>query len=164
MIGLAERRRRSAWPAPILRIMAGLRIARSRIDDDTDLAPIRVEDLVDHGQEGPDHGLPARLGHLITRRLGVGQDLGQSLVPDPVVAQDRTFRRAINQDFAPDLGPFVHVGMHPSPVCSSAEPKSLGAEPNRTGDTQVLPFSTVFSDAQVLPFSIMIYNPRREAA
>ena len=29
---------------------------------------------------------------------------------------------------------------------------------NRSGDTQVLPFSIMFLDAQVLPFSIVIYR------
>ena len=74
------------------------------------------QDLVDHAQEGPEHGLPADLGHLIAGRLGVGQDLGQGLMADPVVTVDRALRRALHQDLPPDLGPFVHVGVHPSPV------------------------------------------------
>ncbi len=75
-----------------------------------------VEDLVDRGQVGTEHGLRAHPGHLIAGRLRVRQDLGQGLVPDSVVPMDGTLRRAFHQDLPSDLGPFVHVGVHPSPV------------------------------------------------
>ena len=74
------------------------------------------QDLVDDGQMGPEHGLSAGLGHLIAGRFGVGQDLGQGLMPDPVVTVDGALRRPFHQDLPPDLGPFVHVGVHLSPV------------------------------------------------
>jgi len=64
----------------------------------------------------PDDGLSADLGHLIAGRLGLGQDFRQGLVADPVVAQDGALRGPFHQDLAADLGPFVHVGVHPSPV------------------------------------------------
>ena len=63
-----------------------------------------------------EHGLSADLGHLIAGRFGVGQDLGERLVADPVVTVDGALRRAFNQDLPSDLSPFVHVGVHPSPV------------------------------------------------
>jgi hypothetical protein len=44
------------------------------------------------------------------------------------------------------------------PFCSSAQARSLEVGSNRSGDTQVLPFSIMFLHAQVLPFSIVIYN------
>ena len=59
-----------------------------------------------------------------------------------------------------------------APFSRSARPlrlESLEAGSNRSGDTQVLPFSIMFLHAQVLPFSIVIYtegpNPssRRES-
>jgi hypothetical protein len=74
------------------------------------------QDLIDGGQMGPDDGFPPGLGHLIAGRFSLGQDLGQGLMADPVVAQDGAFRRPLHQDLSADLGPFVHVGVHPSPV------------------------------------------------
>jgi hypothetical protein len=38
------------------------------------------------------------------------------LMPDPIIIVDGAFRDALYQDLAPDLGPFVHVGVHLSPV------------------------------------------------
>jgi len=83
------------------------------------------QDPLDGRQMGSDDGLRADLGHLIAGRLGVGQDLGQGLMADPVLTVDGALRRPLYQDLAPDLGPFVHVGVHPSPVLlvrSGSEP------------------------------------------
>ena len=52
-------------------------------------------------RNGPSFGLGRRVGHLVAGGLGVGQDLVQGLVADPVVPQierleapsTRTFRR-----------------------------------------------------------------------
>jgi hypothetical protein len=74
------------------------------------------QDRFDGGQMAPEHGLSTDLGHLIAGRLGVGQDLGQGLVADPIVTVDGALRSALYQDLASDLGPLVHVGVHPSPV------------------------------------------------
>ena len=74
------------------------------------------QDLLDGGQMRAEHGLSPDLCHLIAGWFGVGQDLGQGLVPDPIVTVDGALRRAFDQDLASDLGPFVHVGVHPSPV------------------------------------------------
>jgi hypothetical protein len=74
------------------------------------------QDPVDRGQMSPEHRLPADLSHLIAGRLCVGQDLGQGLMANPIVTVDRTLRRAFHQDLPSNLGPLVHVGVHPSPV------------------------------------------------
>ena len=79
-------------------------------------------------------------------------------MPDSVVPVDRALRDALHQDLPPDLGPFVHVGVHPSPVCSFRS----GTKPG-SGIEQIQGWSgaAVFDrdlHAQVPPFSIMIYT------
>ena len=63
---------------------------------------------------------------------------------------------------APSTRTFRRISVHSSmsvctflPFCSPAQARSLEAGSDRSGDGQVLPFSTVFLHAQVLPFSIM---------
>ena len=72
-----------------------------------------------------DDGFAANLGHPIARRLDIGQHLGMGPVPDPILTEDGALRRSFHQDLPANLGPFVHAGVHPSPVLlvrSGSEP------------------------------------------
>ena len=97
---------------------------------------VGFEDLVDDGQEGPELGLGPGVGHLVAGGLGVRQDLVQGLVADPVVPEDRALGGTLHQDFPADLRPHLHVGVHPSPVCSPSSRREAW-EPGRASSGMV---------------------------
>ncbi len=74
--------------------------------------PVGGQDLLDHPQVGTELGPWARSAAPVPRWLGVREDLLQGLVGDAVVPADRSFRGALHEDPAPDLGPLLHVGVH----------------------------------------------------
>jgi hypothetical protein len=71
------------------------------------------QDLIDDSQELAEHRLRPGNPLAITGRLPMGQDLLQRRRADPIVPSDRALRRAIDEHFAPDLSPHLHVGVHP---------------------------------------------------
>jgi hypothetical protein len=75
--------------------------------------PIGDQDLIDDSQELAEHRLRPGNPLAITGRLPMSQDLLQGPGADPVVPSDRALRRAIDEHFAPDLSPHLHVGVHP---------------------------------------------------
>ncbi len=74
--------------------------------------PVGGQDLLDDRKVGAELGPGARSPPPVPRWLGVGQDLLQGLVGDAVVPGDRSFRGALHEHPAPDLGPLLHVGSH----------------------------------------------------
>ena len=68
---------------------------------------------------------------------------------------------------APCVGsrPQLHVGAHPSPVCSPCPgEKPAGRVEQADGDGQVLPFSMITNRSEVLPFSMIVHTPRKASS
>ena len=70
-----------------------------------------LEDLVDDGQERIELGAWDRTA--IARRFGVLEDLLESVPVDAVRAAGIAFAQAVNENATADLGPDLHVGVHP---------------------------------------------------
>ena len=72
-----------------------------------------LEDLVDDGQERIELGPGAWDRTAIARRFGVLEDLLESVPVDAVRAAGSAFAQAVNENATADLGPDLHVGVHP---------------------------------------------------
>ena len=59
--------------------------------------------------------LGSGLGGLVARRLGLVEDLLQRLPVQLELTLDATLALAFHQHAVADLGPLVHVGVHPRP-------------------------------------------------
>src|SRR5262245_3701163 len=73
----------------------------------------RGEELVDDGQEGVELRLRAWCRAAIAGRLGVVEDLRERVPVDVVLAAGGALAQAVDEDAAADLGPGLHVGVHP---------------------------------------------------
>ena len=107
----------------------------------------------------PSTGFRRALGHLIAGRFGVGQDLAPG--PDGRSRSHGGSSASTRLLPGPSFGSRSIRPCRCAPFSRSARPlrlESLEAGSNRSGDTQVLPFSIMFLHAQVLPFSIVIYT------
>ena len=72
-----------------------------------------LEDLVDDGEECLELRLRSRCLATVTRRLGVLEDLLEGIPVDAVFAAGGALAQAVDQDATADLGPDLHVGVHP---------------------------------------------------
>ena len=70
---------------------------------------------VDDGEERPELRLGPGPRLSVARRLGLGEDLLERLPVQPVLARTPALALAVHQHAAADLGPLVHVGVHPRP-------------------------------------------------
>ena len=74
---------------------------------------VTLEDLVDDGKEGFELGLGPGSGPTVSRRLGVVEDLLERVPVDVELAADGSFALAVDEDATANLGPVLHVGVHP---------------------------------------------------
>jgi hypothetical protein len=72
-----------------------------------------LEDLVDDGQERIELGPGAWDRTAIARRFGVLEDLLERVPVDAVRAAGGALAQAVNENATADLGPDLHVGVHP---------------------------------------------------
>ena len=72
-----------------------------------------LEDLADDREEGIELGLGTGGGPAISGRLGVVEDLLERVPVDVEFATDGSFALAIDKDATADLGPVLHVRVHP---------------------------------------------------
>src|SRR5206468_12781548 len=96
--------------------------------------PVVLEDLMEGRQEGLEDRGPLRLGAAIAGRLGVVEDLLEGLPVDLVLAAGGTPAEAIGEDATADLGPVLHVGIHP--VASLLLPSMVGLSASIVGREQ----------------------------
>jgi hypothetical protein len=75
--------------------------------------PVVLEDLMDDRQEGIEDRGTLGLGAPVSGRLGVVEDLLEGLPVDLVLAAGGAPAEAVGQDATADLGPVLHVGIHP---------------------------------------------------
>jgi len=75
--------------------------------------PVVLEDLVDDRQQGLEDGGLLGLGPPIAGQLGVVEDPLEGLSVNLVLAAGGTPAEAVGEDATADLGPVVHVGVHP---------------------------------------------------
>jgi hypothetical protein len=75
--------------------------------------PVVLEDLVDDGQERLEDRGPPRRGAAVAGGLGMGEDLAEGLEVDAVLAAGGALAQAVDEDATADLGPVLHVGVHP---------------------------------------------------
>ena len=73
-----------------------------------------LEDLVDDRQERVEDRGPLGKDAAIAGRLGVGEDLFEGLPVDAVLAAGGASAQAVDEDATADLGPVLHVRVHPS--------------------------------------------------
>src|SRR5207302_903002 len=93
--------------------------------------PVVLEDLMDDRKEGFEDRGPLRLGAAIAGRLGVVEDLLEGLPVDLVLAAGGTPAEAVGEDATADLGPVLHVGIHP--VASLLVPSVVGLSASTAG-------------------------------
>ena len=74
---------------------------------------VGLEDLVDDGQEGVELGPGPGGRAAVSGRLGVVEDLLERVPVDVELAADGAFALAVDEDATADLGPVLHVGVHP---------------------------------------------------
>jgi len=72
-----------------------------------------LEDLEDDRQERFEDRGPLGEGAAIAGRLGVGEDLFEGLPVDAIRAAGGALAQAVDEDATADLGPVLHVGVHP---------------------------------------------------
>jgi hypothetical protein len=72
-----------------------------------------LEDLVDDGQERIELGPGTWDRTAIARRFGVLEDLLESVPVDVVRAAGSALAQAVDEDATANLGPDLHVGVHP---------------------------------------------------
>jgi MFS family permease len=92
---------------------------------------VGFEDLLDNREERAELRLSPGCLAAIPGRCGMGEDLLQRPPPDAELQAHGALRVLLHQHPAPDGCPLVHVGMHPSPVCSEpflARKPGRGAE------------------------------------
>src|SRR3978361_2373064 len=74
---------------------------------------VGLEDLVDDAQEGVELGPGPGGRAAVAGRLGVGEDLGERVPVEAVLAAGGALAQAVDEDATADLGPVLHVGVHP---------------------------------------------------
>jgi hypothetical protein len=74
---------------------------------------VLLQNLMDEWQEGFELGLAAGPGPPIARRLGVGQDLRERVPVQAILPAGLAFAESFGQYASSDLGPELHVGVHP---------------------------------------------------
>ena len=74
---------------------------------------VGLEDLVDDGQEGVELGPGAGRRAAVAGRLGMVEDLRERVPVDVELAAGGALAQAVDEDAAADLGPVLHVGVHP---------------------------------------------------
>jgi hypothetical protein len=75
--------------------------------------PVVLEDPVEDGQEGVELGPGPRGGAAVAGRLGVFEDLAEGIPVDVVLTASGALAEAVDEDATADLGPVLHVGVHP---------------------------------------------------
>ena len=68
---------------------------------------------MDDAQEGVELGPGPRGGAAVAGRLGVVEDLLERVPVDVVLAAGGALAQAVDEDATADLGPVLHVGVHP---------------------------------------------------
>ncbi len=92
------------------------------------------QDLVDHGEVGPEPGLATNLARAVAGGLRVLEDLLEGPPAHLVVPADLSLGDLLDEHLAPDLCPQFHVCVHPSPVCSPGRSEEAsGAAGRPTG-------------------------------
>src|SRR5512135_2603288 len=74
---------------------------------------VGLEDLVDDGQEGVELGPGPRCSAAVAGRLGVVEDLLERIPVDVELTAGGALAQAVDEDAATNLGPVLHIGVHP---------------------------------------------------
>jgi hypothetical protein len=74
---------------------------------------VTLQDLVDDAQEGVELGPGPGGRAAVAGRLGVGEDLGERVPVEVVLTAGGALAEAVDEDATADLGPVLHVGVHP---------------------------------------------------